>query len=199
MNQFDNELAEVLRRAHEIQEGYTDPLGLTEAEIERFVASAEEAGLSRQAVTQALRERLAGSEFRCAVEDWVFARSADGAFYVARIAELHDGVATVKYSTGGTGKLPVYDLRPFEAGPGQRVQFFLAGTWNAGTVEKVNFESRSFGLRSWGVQHKVSFEDVRLKREKARRSLTRLNLPLALGMLLSGGILGSLVTWLLSR
>lgn len=161
-----DEMQEVLARAHEI-ESQSGALLHSETDVESFVAAAEETGLSRDAVLQALRERLRLPAEAYEPGKQVFAASADGHHYVANLLSISDRTAKVEFLNGGTHTLPVHELRAFSTIPGQKVQYFSpsSGMWFTGTIVKYNEAKKTIKVSAWGSEESVSLAKVRLARE----------------------------------
>ncbi|MGQ0643246.1 MAG: hypothetical protein ACT4P6_21080 [Gemmatimonadaceae bacterium] len=83
MRLTDDELRDVLARAEEIQRT-TRHGSEWNAELAAVTGAAEEVGLSRQAVERALNERFSFLVTPPAPGTLIWAKSADGKFYVAR-------------------------------------------------------------------------------------------------------------------
>ena len=95
------EAQEILRRAQEI-ESQQGVMLRSQADVEQFVSAAEEAGLSRDAVLQALRERLRMPAEAFEPGSLVFAESADGRFHVASLTSLDEHTAKIRFLNWGT-------------------------------------------------------------------------------------------------
>jgi len=114
------EFDKVLTRAQEIQSGG----GLSvdgDANHDELIKAAEEAGIDRKAVFQALRERVGFADVPLAKGDYVFALSADGDKHVAEFVKREDDCVTVKFVNGATAKLLPSAVQPFRMLPGEVV------------------------------------------------------------------------------
>src|SRR6185369_27535 len=116
----EEELGETLRRAREI--AAHGERADHEAAYEGYVRAAEEMGISREAVLQALCERLLIPAEQFAAGHTVFAPSMDGCWYLAEILSTGDLVASVRFLSGGERTVPLADLRPASLVPGRRLQ-----------------------------------------------------------------------------
>lgn len=198
----ESRLGEVLARAQEI-DGQTRHMEITQSEIETFVTAAEESGLSRDAVMQALRERLGYAPDAFQEGELVFAKSEDGHFYAARISDLEGKVAKVRFLNGGFGMVAIGDLRLFSLAPGQSVQYDSPAmyTWVTARVQSVNLEGGSVRFNMWGTPETVPLEKVRLAQERTSASVAQTTKYWTIGLssLLTGTALGGAITWWLTR
>lgn len=202
MGILHNEMEEVLKRAQEIHD-QTKHLAVTEDEVEGFVKAAEEAGLSRDATLQALRERLGYGEDAFEPGANVFAKSTDGHYYIAKVVSKSGTRATVRFCTGGEDTVSTIDLRAFSMVPGRKLQYFSPSSswwWDADVV-RVNVEGGSITVRCWGMEETVPFEKVRLPKEhKPLTSSERASLwMVGVSAALTGGAAGALLTYFLTR
>jgi hypothetical protein len=205
MNEFQEQVGEVLRRAQEIQD-QTAHLAASNAEIEQFVVAAEESGLSRDATLQALRERLTYKPDVYKENDFVFAKSADSRYYVARVLSAKDGVARVRYSMGGEDDVSFADLKVFSMVPGRRVTYFSPGNqwWFEGEVVKVDLAAEKVTMNLWGTTETVRFDKIRLAPKSLTKSVvdfkattTLWAVGLAAGI--GGGLVGAAIALVLRR
>jgi len=166
----EEQLSSVLRRAQEI-----DAAGLQGSELEAYVAAAEEAGISRDATMQALRERLGYSVVAAETGAQVFARSADGHYYVAKVEKVEEKTATVRFLNGATATLPQTDLRDLDLTPGRKLNYLSpsASMWSNGTVTKFHPDSMTVDLESWGMTESVSLDKVRILRQSVVGGVTQ--------------------------
>jgi hypothetical protein len=189
------DLTEVLKRAQTLE---VSKVTVPEKpnDLETFVRAAEEVGISREAVLQALREKMGHPPQGISPGDRVFAKSADGAFYVATVSQIKDGVATLRFDTGSDHALSLRDLRGFAILPGQKLQVKWPG-WGWITVEVEKYDPQAGTVKATdGFQSKTfPLALVRLPVEKSRRQLA-MNMLLFRVALLSagiGGIIGALL------
>ncbi len=190
------DLQEVLRRAQEI-DAHRVELSSASGEPEMFLRAAEDAGISREALVQALRERLGSPLEGIKPGDRVFAKSADGAFYAADLLEVSEGSARVRFLNGSDHTLPRTDLRPFAILPGQKLQCKWP-MWGWYTSRAESFDPQTGKVRAsdggWNTKS-FDLDKVRLRAEKSRsrRSLSGLITGVAVVSALLGGVLGALL------
>lgn len=195
----EGEIREVLARAGEIH--HSEQSGM---EVEAILAAAEEAGLPREAVLQALQERLVTSLEVPKVGDRVFAESADRKRYVADVLEVLEGQRLrVRFLRGGERLVGLHDTQPFTLLPGQRVHCPWPA-WGYWPSTVVSYDAEEGSLRAsdnCGTDHTFRIEEVRIHPPSKRVPMPRLRFfltSLGLGLAL-GGAAGALVTWLLMR
>src|SRR5687767_2232752 len=128
----DGELGETLQRAREIA-GHSREPDARQGGYEGYLKAAEEVGIPREAVLQALYERLLIPAERYAPGQRVFAPSADGFWYLAEITGLGQHTATVRFLSAGESTCALADLRPASLIPGRKLQADCKGWgwWDA--------------------------------------------------------------------
>lgn len=191
----EEELAEVLHRAQEIDVGSLT--GATDAhDLEQFIAAAEEVGISREAVLQAIREKTGQALQSFNVGDRVFAKSADNAYYIATVTEVDGRTAKVRFLSGGDHALAVADLHSASFLPGQKVEVdWPFWGWYKATV--VKFDERTGKLTANDGMSEKSFPltkvrlGVRRSQTQARVSSLLFRTALIAGSL--GAVAGALV------
>ncbi len=193
------QLREVLARAEEIQR--ESGSSISEREVDQLINAASEVGLSREAVLQALRERVDLVEPPKAGER-VFAASTDGHFYPARVVSVSDTSARVRFQRGTEHNLRLNELRPFAFIPGQRV-VCLWPWWGWWTCDVVSYDEAGDELKvtdGW-TERTFAAAEVRLPKEKSRtRPEWKARVTVwVLSAAAAGGAIGSLLTWLLTR
>lgn len=186
------ELSEVLRRAQEIE-----ATGSGGTDLEAYVTAAEEAGISREATMQALRERLGYPLAATQSGETVFARSADGHFYAAKVEQVNGQMATVRFLNGAEVKLPLSDLRELNLTPGRKLSYMSKdmSMWVNGQVVTFNAQTQKVEIENWGSKENVSLDKVRLlSQDVFRRASNAANLWAMRLWWLAGGIgLGFLI------
>lgn len=201
MRLTDDELRDVLARAEAIQASATRG-DAANAEIRAVIAAAEEVGLSRQAVEQALRERFDVAGGVPAVGELAFAESADGKYYVARVLELSENGARVRYLRGSEASVALDRLRACSLVPGTRVVADWP-MWGAWTCTVLSYDAEKERVKvsdGWGSTAKVKLTDVWLDPQKAPRpgnpSRARVYATLLGVGAVFGAVVGSVLTLL---
>jgi hypothetical protein len=161
----EEELRETLQRARQIAEQGRE-LAAPEVDYEAYLKAAEEVGLPRSAVLQALRERQLIPAETFAAGQMVFAPSADGYWYPATLVDLESHTATVRFLSGGEHTCALADLRPLSLIPGRKLEADLKGWgWWSAIVEKYDPQSGKVSVLhdDWmGGKEKVSLQKIRL-------------------------------------
>ncbi len=192
------DLSGVLRRAQEIDSGQGHS-----TDLEAYVQAAEEAGISREATMQAIRERLGYPVSAAKLGDFVFARSSDGHYYAAKVESTQEKSARVRFMNGAEVEMPLSDLREFKLMPGEKLNYLspAAGFWANGTVSTYNPDARVVVIESWGTTESVALDKVRLLAQNAGRGLgAKANEWMIRLWWLGGGIgIGVLIDRLLHR
>lgn len=192
-----NELSSLLQRAQEIADESHELLE-PRPDLEAYVRAAEEAGIARDATLQALRERLRSSH-SFEAGSHVFAKSADGAFYVAVVQKAEGPFVGIRFVNGSQKQCSPDDLVAFSMTPGRKVQVFSSGFWWDASVQSVNDVARSVTVDIWGSPQVHSFEHVRLPKLKAPWGSQITMSAVAVCSALAGGVLGAILTMLLRR
>lgn len=193
-------MTEVLQRAEEIQRQEQAKIEWTQ-ELQQWVGAAEEAGLSRKALEQALRERTAFTGAEPAAGELVFAKSTDGRFYIAKLIDYSEGGGTVEFINGGRCQLSVRDMRPLNLVPGSKVECDWPnwGWWNC-TIVSYNHEMNTIQANDgWGQTRVFPLSEIRIRGEEPKRGHFWDRYGVAVGSLITGGGVGALITWLFMR
>lgn len=198
----DDEVRAVVQRAHEIDQ-QTQSMVAARAEVEQYLRAAEEAGLSRDATLQALRERLDFPLTHPEPNQIVFAKSGDGRFYLARVQAVGPVGVEVRYFNGAEATLPVTDLQPLNLSPGTKLEY-QSGSWSmwvTGEVMNYNRDANSVTMNYWGQHETVTLDRVRISPPKAGQwdATAQAWLWGTLIGLASGGAIGWLITFLAMR
>lgn len=201
----EEQIRDVLARAEEIHLKSADP-EMGSAEIEAVVSAAEEAGLSREAILQALRERVALPMDPPQSGERVFAKSSDGKFYVADVVSVQSDLLRVRFVRGGETSVRLADIQPCTFLPGSKVvcPWPNWGWWTC-TVVSYNADKQKVKVTDgWGSHETFPISEVRLDPPKPQRPggpMPRMKFFLvSLGAgLATGGVLGGLITWLMMR
>jgi len=163
------EIVGTLQRARSIAEQESGA-AVAPADRETFLQAAEEMGIPRHAVLQALQERHPGPLQQFGVGELVFAPSLDGYWYPATITALDSGRASIRFLSGGQHVCSEAELRSLSLVPGRRLDANLKGWgwWNC-RVQSFDADKQkvvvaeSFG----GETHKLPVTELRLPRSVA--------------------------------
>ena len=139
--------------------------------LEAYVKAAEELGIPRDAMLQALRERHLLPNEDLKVGDRVFAKSADGAYYPAQITGLNgDSTSVVRFNTGGEQRISSTDLRPLTMVPGMQLQFLNddLGMWCTGKLLEFDSAKNIARLTYVGEHYEAPITRVRLSAGSSR-------------------------------
>lgn len=190
----------VLNRAAELE---AKDLNALEHQLEwqPLLDAAEEAGLSREAVLTALRERLSDKAEEWVSGDLVFAQSPDRRWYAAVFdSRVREGIK-VRYLHGGEGVLDLEKVQRFALAPGQSVEANGSfKVWSPSQIVRFNPDSRSVTIKTWGNEELVPLERIRLPAESAlKRALAQHPWHHLAITALSGAGIGALITFLLTR
>lgn len=147
----EQEIRDILVRAVEIdlQVLHGDNMA---SEIQALVAAAEESGLSRDAVLQAVDEKLNVKPRSVLPGERVFAKSADGKFYVAEVLEVTEGSARIRFMKGGEHHTLIQDTQPCAFLPGSRVvcPWPDFGRWTCTVISYETDEATINANDGWG-------------------------------------------------
>lgn len=196
----EEELRGVLSRAYEIDQRTH---GTQEGAHEAVLRAAEEAGLSREAVGQAIQERLGLLGRPPSVGEMVFAKGEGDKLYPAEILEAGGHDYAVRFANGEERRVAFENLRPLNLLPGERLVCPWPdwGYWNC-TIISYNPEKRTVKVTdNWGSEKKFDLSQVYRQADGARdrspsRHISGLYVAAAA---LAGGVVGSVVTWLLTH
>ncbi|MBX7135354.1 MAG: hypothetical protein K1X67_22010 [Fimbriimonadaceae bacterium] len=156
----------ILQRAEEIEATTGSGQELTRTD-EQLIEAAQEAGLSREAVMQALRERFALENVHLQVDSLVYAESSDRYFYPARITSIEGDLVRVTFMNGGEHTVRRNEVKPFTMLPGQMINVPWPnwGWWNS---KIISFDREQMKVRvtdSFGTELTVPISETRLKPE----------------------------------
>ena len=183
------DMQQVLRRAQELEMRQTAPASAkTPGGIAAFVQAAEEAGISRESTMQALREQFGHPEDGVSVGQRVYAKSADGYYYVARVVKINGERIDVRYDIGGENSVPVTDVRGFSILPGQKLQANWPG-WGWYSVKVVAYDDTTNMVRLTDnmTTETLPITEVRLK-SQATPKQEKMSSIVTRTALISGGI-----------
>lgn len=152
----------LLARAEEIETARKSELRLDQ-ELESVVSAASEAGLSRESVLLALQEQQA-RERPPEVGELVFAESADGRSYVAKVVGFDMGRVDVQFLKGSERRLDLSQVKRLELSPGSRVEVPWPG-WGWWNSEVVSYNAEAMTVTATDGMSKHSFPvaEIRLK------------------------------------
>jgi hypothetical protein len=128
----------------------------------------------------------------------VFAKSADGRYYVASVLSAGKESFRVRFMSGGEAQVNVLDMRTLSLTPGQKIEYLSAssGGWWTGTISEYNHDAKRLEISSWGGTEKTGLEGMRLKGETAASPNPLMG---KLAIVLTGGVVGALLHWLFTR
>lgn len=197
-----SELSGLLARAQEIEASSGHVLR-DRPDLAELVTAAEEAGLSREAVIAALRERLKEEAIEHQPGELVFAQSPDGHWYPATFLGHVAGKVDLRYLNGGTGTVEATQIRVFSLAPGLKVQCYsnTYKTWTDAEIVRFNPDSKSVTTNYWYTEDVLPLERIRLKKETKEFKLagkTRM-IATTVAIALASGGLGALITFLATR
>lgn len=196
------EVREILARAEEIhlRRGAADaPLGDTEF----VIRAAEEAGLSRAAVEEALRERFNLLAAPPEPGELVFAKSTEQFFSVAEVLQTDANRTRVRFLNGLEQTVNFEHLRPLSLGPGARI-LCPWPNWGWWTCTVISYDSKKQKVKvtdGWGTTKSFNIAEIALESPKRKgaglleRSKALLYCLIAAG----GGLIGAVATWLAMR
>lgn len=195
------EIRTLLERAQEIHQ--QQQLRLDDsAEVDSLVGAAVEAGVPREAMVQALRERLAAVGRPPEVGDKAFAKSADGRYYVAEVLEADDFQARVRFFSGQEASVPKSDLRPFSILPGQKISAnWPSWGWAGANVVGYDPQGLRVEVSDWASKAWVPLADIRLETEATKASAAAQAKARLAGFVIAvmGGGVGAAITYFLMR
>jgi hypothetical protein len=201
----EDQVREVLARAEEIQHDHLAHSRLG-GDLDSVLAAAEEAGLTREAVLQALQERIGLPETCPVPGEIVFARSADGKFYAAEVSAVDGNAVSVAFLKGGERRLTLEGIRSGSIVPGQRLSCPWPdwGWWSCTVLRFDRAGGRVRVTDNWGSERWFQLSDVRFEPPKPASKLSkwlrRRGAWFALAIVgLSGAILGGALTLLAIR
>ena len=197
----DDELRAVLARAEAIQ-GSARLTNVSKAELAAFIEAAEEVGYPRSAVELALRERLGVPAAPPAVGDRVFAKSADGKFYVAEVLASAEDAVRVRFLRGGEHTVTPLEVRPCSFLPGERVVCPWPH-WGPWTCTVLSYDAPAQRIKvsdGWAETREFLITEVWLNPPRVRETQrhTRMIVGLLAAGAAIGAVVGSIVTALLT-
>jgi len=195
-------LTEVILRAQEISAQTNLMLTPDHPEVEEYIRAAEEAGIPREATIQALRERLAFPLEAFTVGENVFALSADGRHYVAKLLSLEGRQAKVHFLSGSDHVCDVTDLRLFSLTPGQKLNYFSKKHQMRvhGRLENYDRDGEIATFHCMGISETIPIGEIRLPLDVPAKKSGPIPLWLiGVASALGGGIVGAILMSLLTK
>jgi hypothetical protein len=196
----EEETQEVLLRASEIA-GIGAKQDSNATSIEAFLTAATEAGIPRAALEQALRERSITPR-TWAVGERVFAKSADGKFYLAHVLAAHDASYQVQFLRGGQATVAVDEVTSGQLLPGQRVICDWPG-WGPWECTVVSYDETAEKIRAsdgWTNVKTFPISEIRISAPRGKKHAESSGMYwLYSALVLGGGAVGSVITWWLTR
>jgi hypothetical protein len=189
----------VLARAEEIQS--QGGLHADHEEIDTVVRAATEAGLSEQAVLQALRERLSIVPGDLELGQRVYAKSSDGFFYPATIEKIDAASVKVNFLGGGYANLSKLDLRPMTLMPGQKIMCPWPdwGWWNCTLVSYNSKTDEVEVTDGWSETNTFPLTSTRLSKTDGMPKADLTAKITWWAAMIGGGVIGSAITWWLTH
>jgi hypothetical protein len=169
-----------------------------QAELQAVIGAAEEVGLERSAVERALREHLDLAPTP-GVGSLVFAKSANGKFYVAEVLSLSDDGIRVRFLHGSEHVVLYDEVRPCTLIPGERVvcEWPWWGPWTCSVISYDAARQRVKLSDGWGSTKTFPLSDIWLappRKFDMGRSRARVYATLLGAGATVGAIIGSLIT-----
>ena len=129
----EEEMRRTLQRAQEIHQS----LSPESEHDEMFIRAAEEIGISREAMVQAIQERQQETAAARNPGDFVFAPSDDGFLYAGTITSVTGERILVRFLNGSERAYDASQIQPVAFLPGSKVQFKFPGLgWTTGRVTR---------------------------------------------------------------
>ena len=197
----DEEISQVVERAHEIH-SLENRLVPSESQYEQYVKVAEEMGVPREAMMQALNERFAFLEETLNEGDFVFAKSGDGHYYVARINKVVESGARVQFLNGSHASVGLHDLRQASFTPGSSLDFLSKeyGMYIKGRCEQYNSAAQTVTVSAWAEEYTVPRSKVRLRKEKSPSKLDARSIIVMIALsAVAGGGIGAAIMYFIAR
>ncbi len=157
----EQQIREILARAEQIHLGASEE---QESDSKALIKAAEEAGLPREAVEQALRERLEAETPNLNPGEFVFAPSADGKLYVAEVKSSNSVGTSVQFLNGSELTVSAAQIQPAKFLPGSKVNANWPhwGWWQC-TVISFDKPNRLLRLSDgWGTEKTFPLAEVRI-------------------------------------
>ncbi len=191
----EEDIKGVLARAEEI---YLKTSDSHDSDV--VIRAAEEAGLPREAVEQALREQFELFHEAPAVGDLVFARSSDDHHYVAQVTAMSETGYRVRFLKGGESAMPLQSLKPCYFLPGEEVTVnWPWWGWWAVSVVSYDAESRQVQVSDGWNEEWFAMTDIRLDPPKKVGAVRKAQIWTYAALIACGATVSAIVTWLVMR
>jgi hypothetical protein len=193
----DEELAAVVRRAHEIH-ALQGRLEESRGSLGEYVAAAEEMGVPRDAMMQALNERFAFLNREVTPGMLVFARSSDGRNYAAKVVSADGDAVAVRFLNGGEGTVGRHELQEASFAPGAVYEYYspMNMRYVRGSVVRYDQDAVGVTFNTWGIEETVSLAKVRTPHPNSKGVPAWVWIAVAA---LGSGAVATFVTWLIVR
>ncbi len=189
----EEQLRDVLARAEEIQQGH----GANS--YAAVLTAAQEAGLSKDAVTKALQERLGLLGAPPSKGELIFAKGTQNRFFAAEVLEQNEQTYRVRFLNGGEHTVSFEDLRPLHLLPGEPLVCPWPN-WGWWTCSVVRYDAEKLKVRvTDNMGSEKAFDLSQVYRAAPKTALKISSFWMTVGLSLGSGIVGSLLTWLAMR
>lgn len=172
----EQQVREILARAEQIHLGAANE---QESDTKALIKAAEEAGLPREAVEQALRERLDTQTPNLTPGEFVFAPSTDGKLYVAEVKSSGSNTTTVQFLIGSELSVPSSQIQPAVFLPGSKVKANWPH-WGWWTCTVLSFDKPNRLVRlsdGWGTEKTFPLTEIRLDPPKVVNTSSIIKVP----------------------
>jgi hypothetical protein len=191
----DEELAAVVQRAHEIG-SLQGRLDESRRGLEEYVKVAEEMGVPREAMMQALSERFSFLDREIETGTLVFAKSSDGRAYAAKVVSAGEDSVHVRFLNGGEARVGRHELQEASFSPGAQYEYHSPSymMYLKSAVVRFDRDAMTVTFNYWGTEETVPLSKVRTARPRTGPGVPPLvyTLDNALGT----GVVGAADTWL---
>jgi len=189
----DEELAAVVQRAHEIH-SLQGRLEESRSGLDDYVKVAEELGVPKEAMLQALNERFAFLNREVESGQLVFARSSDGRCYAAKVVSSTEDSVSVRFLNGGEARVGRHELLEASFMPGSLYEYHSPSymTYLRSQVVRFDVDSLTVTFNYWGTEETVPLSKVRTSRPRSGPGLPPWVYTVAIA--LGSGVAGVLLT-----
>lgn len=190
----------ILLRAEEIdRDSKLDPQ--TDPRYVGLVEAASEAGINKDSVIQALRERVSILEAEPEVGDLIFAMSVDGDYHLAKFLGESGEYTSVEFYGGGKADVLSSTIKPFQMIPGSEVHVkWDRRGWVAGKVLDKDPEKNWLYVEVDGNSRYIDYDEVRILKATPLAKPSSLSyLRDRIVLILGSAAVGALLMWLAQR